>query len=334
MQPITHKSSRRLVGLAWLSACAVPTTPGAPAWQAIDTAGIRGRWGQTAQYDARRDRMLVFGGQNDTGQLADLLVLQLDTLAWQSTDMSPTIYGRTDLASALDTLNDRLILIGGRIGLATSIPDVEAFDLETETWTALPQGPTPRHDITAASDGAHAWVFGGAGEFLQSLGDLWQLDFATDTWTQLPEPGDAPSARTSYALAYRAGALYLIGGHDTESVQRDAWRYDLAAQRWTELAIVSSPPAWAHFGDALDACGRVILEGGDNLDSEDTSLGTTFTLDSATFAGLATSNLPPARDHPSMVFDSGRGQLVLYGGGTLGDGLGTLSDAWSFPLGP
>ena len=33
-----------------------------------------------------------------------------------------------------------------------------------------------------------------------------------------------------------------------------------------------------------------------------------------------------------MIFDAGRYQLVLFGGGTLGDGLGTLDDAWRLPL--
>jgi N-acetylneuraminic acid mutarotase len=177
-------------------------------------------------------------------------------------------------------------------------------------------------------------VYGGAGRFLEALDDLWQLDFDTDTWHQLPQPGARPSARGSNAIAYAGGALYLVGGHDDTSAQRDAWRYDLTAQSWTRLAPASSPPAWAHFGQAVDVvCGNLVLEGGDNLDNEDTSLGTTFALATPAFARLQTSNLPPPRDHPSMIVDTNRHQLVLFGGGTLGDGLGTLGDAWTFPLG-
>ena len=320
--------------LVVLAACAAPVTPGAPAWKRISTEGIAPRWGQTAQYDAARDRMIVFGGQNHDGQLSELLVLHLDTLAWERTDTSASVSPRTDLASALDTVNDRLILIGGRQGLATSLPDVVALDLATGTWQTLPQGPSARHDIAAASDGAHAWVFGGAGQFLQSLDDFWELDFATDTWHEIPKTDPWPSARTSYAFGYADGALYLIGGHDDTSAQRDAWRYDLAAGRWTKLAARSAPPAWAHFGWAIDpACGQVLLEGGDNLDNEDTALATALALDPPAFARLPTSNLPPARDHPSMILDPSRRRLVLLGGGTLGDGLGTLGDAWMLPLG-
>ena len=59
---------------------------------------------------------------------------------------------------------------------------------------------------------------------LQSLDDFWQLDLATDTWMQITAPGDWPSARTSYAIAFFDGGVYLVGGHDVSSVQRSVWR--------------------------------------------------------------------------------------------------------------
>jgi hypothetical protein len=315
--------------------CGDLTDPSAPAWTQLPTAGVTPRWGQTAQYDALRDRMLVFGGEHRGGQLSELLILHLDTLAWESIDTTASLAPRTDLASALDTLHDRFILIGGRQGLATSIDEVWALDLATNTWSQLPAGPPPRHDVAAASDGVHAWVFGGAGDFLQSLQDFWELDFRTDTWRELPQPGDRPPARGSNALVYLEGAVYLVGGHDVSSVQRDAWRYDLAAEQWSRVDFGSSPTAWAHFGYAVDTtCRRLLLEGGDNLDNLDTSLGTRLPLGPSTnFSLLPVSVLPPPRDHPSMILDASRHQLVLFGGGMLGDGLGTLGDAWALPLG-
>jgi galactose oxidase-like protein/Kelch motif protein len=314
-----------------LAACTSPTTPGAPTWQPIDSAEVAPRWGHTAQYDARTDTMLVFGGENKTGQLGELLAYHLDTGVWERLPTSPEIYARTDLASAIDTINNRLVLIGGRVGLATSIGDVVAYG--GGQWQTLPRGPSPRHDVVAASDGTRAWLFGGAGEFLQSLDDLWQLDFATDTWTELPANGVKPVARGSNALAYHDGALYMVGGHDVTTVKRDVWRYDLTARTWSAVAIDSAPPAWAHFGQATDpACGTLVLVAGDNLDNSDTSLATTFDIATGAFARLATATLVTPRDHPSLIVDSTRHQLVLFGGGTLGDGLGTLHDAWALPL--
>ncbi len=316
-----------------VTACASPTTPGAPAWTEISTGGVGGRWGQTAVLDVARDQMWMYGGGSSSGLIGDLVALHLDSLSWDTIDLSSMLSPRTNLASAIDVANDRLVLIDGNQGLSSAISEVVGVNLTTFEVTQLPQGPSARLDITAASDGAHAWIFGGASTFLDSLDDLWQFDFATNTWTELPESGAVPSGRTSYALEYWQGGLFLIGGHDTVSVKRDAWRYDLAAQAWTKLASVSSPTAWAHFGAALDpACDRIDLVGGDNLDNEDTALTTGFDLDDVTFSPLPTSTLPPARDHASLILDGKRDRLVLFGGGTLGDGLGTLDDAWVLDL--
>jgi len=320
----------RFVPLIVVVGCTTTTTPSAPAWQHLEP-GVAARWGQTAQYDAARDAMVVFGGENASGQLSELVTYHPATGAWDRVDTTTALYARTDLASAIDTVNDRLVVIGGRVGLSTSVGDIMAY--KAGQWQMLPSGPSPRHDIAAASDGAHAWVFGGAGAFLQSLDDLWQLDFATDTWTLLPDGGTRPPARGSNALAFHDGALYMVGGHDITTIMRDVWRYDLAAQRWEQLAVTSAPPAWAHFGQATDVqCGKLVLVAGDNLDNLDTSLATTFDFATGAFERLPTSNLPHPRDHASLIVDSMRHQLVLFGGGTLGDGLGTLDDAWALPL--
>jgi hypothetical protein len=37
-----------------------------------DAAGPSARWGDTAVYDGKRDRMLVFAGEGASGELADV----------------------------------------------------------------------------------------------------------------------------------------------------------------------------------------------------------------------------------------------------------------------
>ena len=316
-------------------ACDGALDPNAPAWRPIRADGIDPRWGQVAAYDARRDRMVVFGGDGtSSGQTNELLALDLGTLEWSKLPEGNAPGPRTDLAGVIDDLRDRFVIVGGRVGFASSIDEAWAYSFASSTWQRLPSGPPARHDVPGATDGTRMWVFGGAGEFLQSLDDLWELDFATDTWRELPDDGVRPSARTSGALVYWSGALYAVGGHDATSVQRDAWRYDLAAQRWTKLDASGAPLAWAHFGWTLDRdCGRVLLSGGDNLDNADVGYTDAFDLGAPAYALVPTSNVPTPRDHPSMILDRARRRLVLYGGGTLGDGLGTLGDAWMLDLG-
>lgn len=320
-----------------LCSCDALTSSSGPTWTRIDTAGLSPRWGQVAVRDARRDRMVVFGGDGTTvGQTNALVAMDLGTLQWTTLPESNAPGPRTDLAGIYDETRDRLVIVGGRVGFASSIDEVWAYSMQSASWTQLPSGPPARHDVPGTTDGTHAWVFGGAGAFLQSLDDLWQLDLATDTWQRMPDDGTRPSARTSGALVYYSGALYLSGGHDATAVQRDSWRYDLAAQTWTKLEPSGDFIAGAHFGYAMDAqCATLRISQGDNLDNYDTAY--TVGLDVSgppRFSLLETSNLPPARDHASMIFDATRRRLVLYGGGTLGDGLGTLGDAWFLDLGP
>jgi hypothetical protein len=337
MRPSRPKAPLQLHLLLWHAATLLASAAceGGPPWHEVADRSSLPRWGHVAVADAKRDRMLVFGGEGIDGQQRnDVWALDLANLQWQEVPTTGAPSPRTDFAGALDAARDRLIVVGGRQGLATSIAEVWALDLTSGNWSPLPEGPPARHDVPIASDGTRAWVFGGAGVLFQSLDDLWQFDFDTNQWTQLPDDGQRPMARGSSSLAYWNGALYLYGGHDVAMVHRDGWRYDLTAQRWRPLDFSGSSVAGAHFGYAFDPiCQALILVGGDNLDNYDTSLGDGLVLgDSPRMSKIVATPNPHPRDHPSLIVDPARHRLVLYGGGSVGDGLGTLSDAWTFAL--
>lgn len=330
----TRKVRRSVTALVLLLAgCGLPAD--APAWEQLPAPDAPERWGHAAAIDTSRDRMLVFGGEQRRGQLDDVWAMDLATNTWTRVETTDGPGPRSDLANVLDAVRDRWIVIGGRVGLADSIAEVWSLDLSTSAWTQLPDGPPARHDIPGATDGARAWVYGGAGVLFESLDDLWELDLASGEWRELPKGDSHPIARTSCALAYWDGALYMHGGHDVAQVFRDTWRYDLARERWERLDVDGSAAANAHFGFATDAeCGRILLSGGDNLDNFVVSLSDALVLgDQPRFERLPASVLPLPRDHATLVVDAPRRRMILYGGGALGDGLETFGDAWAYPLG-
>jgi hypothetical protein len=316
-----------LFGLAML-ACSDFGTP----WQPIDTAGVTPRWGHVALHDRARDRMLVLGGETeDDGPIGDVLALDLATLAWSPVATTSAPEPRTDFAALIDAPRDRVIVIGGRRGLATSVPDVSALDLGSGAWSTLPTGPSARHDVSAVTDGVHAWIFGGAGDFLQSLDDLWELDLASDAWRLLPAGTTHPSARTSYAIALADGAIWIHGGHDATTPMHDTWRYLLDEGRWERVEPAGNTVAAAHFGFGYDPhCNALVTTGGDDLDQFDVSFTDALVLDPAAprFERMHASVMPPPRDHASLMIDEARRRMILFGGGRAGDGLGTRSDAW------
>ncbi len=319
-----------LAALVVLHACGLPAD--APPWEEAGV-GPPERWGHVAVFDERRDRMLIFGGEQARGQLDDVWALDLGTLQWSEVATSGAPGPRSDMMSVLDVARDRWLMVGGRVGLASSIDEVWSLDLATNQWSELPAAPVARHDIASATDGSRAWFFGGAGDLFQSLDDLWELDLATDEWTLLPAGEPHPIARTSYGIAYRDGFVYLHGGHDVARVFRDTWRYDLANARWEQLEVSGAPAANAHFAQAVDeACGALYLTGGDNLDNF--VVGTTDALvlgDRPRFTRLRASALPYPRDHASLALD-GSHRLILFGGGSLGDGLDTFEDTWTYAI--
>ncbi len=279
--------------------------------------------------------MLVFGGQAPSSQLNDVWAFDLAAQTWALVPTLGTAPGvRSDLASVLDSTRDRWLFVGGRVGFDLSIDEVWSLSLATNEWTRLPAGPSARHDIAAATDGSRMWVFGGAGVLFQSLDDLWEFDLATNTWRLLPTSDPHPVARTSYALAYHQGALYMRGGHDVARAFNETWRYDLAASKWEQLATTGGAAAHAHFGFVYDAqCASIFMSGGDNLDNF--VVGTTEVLklgNQPTFTRLRASRIPAPRDHSSLVLDETRRQLILMGGGSLGDGLDTFGDTWTYSL--
>ncbi|MHB8077985.1 MAG: Kelch repeat-containing protein [Candidatus Krumholzibacteriia bacterium] len=75
-----------------------------------------GRWKHTAVFDARRNRMLVFGGRVSSADSADTWELSLasPTPAW--THLAPGGYAplyRSEAAAAYDSTGDRMVVYGG-----------------------------------------------------------------------------------------------------------------------------------------------------------------------------------------------------------------------------
>lgn len=325
---------RRLVpfGLA-LIACGQPST--SSPWTRSSAVGPEERWGQSAVLDAERNRMLIFGGEWRRGQFHDVWSLDLDAMQFE--ELAPQGIGptsRSDGANVLDAARGRWILIGGRVGFDRSLREVWSFDLAAERWTQLPDLPSQRHDVQATSDGRHAWIFGGTGMLFQSTNELWEMDLETNAWRVLPADGPRPTPRTSYAIAYSEGFVYVHGGHDVVRAFSDTWRYDLMAMRWEQLHAEGGAAGNAHAAVTFDAeCNAIVMMGGDNLDNFTVSTSEVLVLGAhPTFHRIAASALPPPRDHASLVLDDRR-RLIVFGGGSLGDGLDTYDDLWTYPLG-
>jgi hypothetical protein len=218
--------------------------------------------------------MFVFGGRTvDTaGNAGSVYYNGLDaynptTNSWTnlSAEGEPTApSNRFRPAFAYDPMNDRVVVFGGlEDPTGTVYSDCFAFDLTTNTWSAIPNptpgttGPSARFDSKMAYDAAlgSLILFGGQGPGGNGdrYDDTWLL--SGGTWAPLT-PATSPSARAIFAMTERSapyGDIVLLGGRDTaNAIQNDTWRWNGAALTWESITAINSTVP-VTFGGGNDA---------------------------------------------------------------------------------
>jgi N-acetylneuraminic acid mutarotase len=124
----------------------------------------------------------------------------------------------------------------------------------------------------------------------------------------------------------------LFGGVTISQLANDLWAYSSAANTWTRLKTTGGPPPARTYPSMVydPATGKAILFGGWTGSS---TFGDTWTYAPATgrWSKLSIIGSPHARWGASMVYDSARRKLILFGGlfGSY-DGSNRLNDTWEY----
>ncbi len=137
---------------------------------------------------------------------------------------------------AMGVVEDKLIVLGGRGEVATSI-----YDLNTKTWTSGTKPPVSLHHFQAVAYEGKIYV---AGAFTGNYPDetpvshIYAYDPVSDKWEQLAEIPEHRRRGAAGAVIYKE-KLYIVcgirNGHQTGHVPwLDA--YDFQSGEWTELA--------------------------------------------------------------------------------------------------
>jgi cysteine-rich repeat protein len=225
--------------------------------------------------------------------------------------------------AAFDTARNTLVVFGGQ-------PDNGGADFG-ETWelsgTAwhhrFPSvSPSARYSTAMAYDSTRRVVvmFGGvASGGYDNI--TWEYDGTTwrERQTVMRPPG-----RQAHRLVYDSARerIVLFGGNDNATSFNDVWEYD--GTDWAMVTVTgTSPAARAHHAMAYDPKkGRIVLFGGLQGPLADTWEydGTAKTWSQLTFA--SPPGVPAGRADHTMVFDPGRGQIMMIGG------TGTMNETW------
>jgi uncharacterized protein (TIGR03437 family) len=188
-----------------------------------NSSGPIPRYGHSAIYDAKRDRIVISHGfTSEQGRFDDTWALDLKSNSWH--DLSPSTLRplRRCLHHAVYVpQSDQMLLYGGCSSGFGPCPqgDLWSFDLANGQWKETISNPRPaprqRYGMVFDDDRGKLVLFGGLGG--PPLNDTWEYDPLSSMWTQITPAGDIPSPRYRLEAAFASdlGTAFFFGGQTT-----------------------------------------------------------------------------------------------------------------------
>jgi hypothetical protein len=247
-------------------------------WTLLDTPGSTRpapRASHVDVHDAAHDRMILFGGNDDSNLYNDVWTYELAAQTWTliapaGTPPSP----RESMAGVYDAARSRLLVFGGWNGTASLNESWELDFLPTPTWkpfTVLGTPPPARFGHTMVYDGPRdrLVVYGGS-DNATLYGDAWTVNLGgTPAWTQLAPAGTPPDGRFGHNAMYDGlrDRMIVFGGYANPGGFVNAvyaLNFAGGTPSWSQLAPAGTPPSERDFAGAIYDAGHdrfVITEG-------------------------------------------------------------------------
>jgi len=204
------------------------------------------RLGHTLVWDARRNRLVLFGGQA-RGFFSDVWAFDVTAGRWQQLARDEAGPSRRYGHSAIfEPGRDRMVISHGFTS-AGRFDDTWAFNLASNAWQNLtPSGTKPLrrclHHAVYDAAGGQMLLYGGcaSGNGPCPLGDLWSFDLSANRWTE--RTGTVrPEGREYYGMVFddSRARLVLFGGSGG-GLLNDTWEF--GPGEWRRSLIEGPPP--------------------------------------------------------------------------------------------
>jgi len=236
---------------------------------------------------------------------------------WQRTNMKAPI-GRIE--SEAVTIGHTVYILGGFTNDYKSVTDrVDAFDMDTQTWTHVTDLPETEEHSAVTTDGRYIYVLGGQhGTRFNNLGwygttHSYKYDTVTDTWSKFI---DAPAVWFAPACQMIGDKIYVFAGAgpNRNDPVDTTWVLDLSQQNpsWTKRAPMPVPQD--HLS-SVQLNGKVYFVGGEHDHSTwHAEHDYTFSYDPSTDEWQRLANVPQQGSHfedSTFVYE---GQIFALGG--------------------
>ncbi|KAG9153358.1 hypothetical protein Leryth_017268 [Lithospermum erythrorhizon] len=201
------------------------------------------RWGHSACYF--NALLYIFGGCCGGLHFSDVLVLNLETMSWNTLVTTGHGPGPRDSHSAV-LVGLWMIVFGGTNG-SKKVNDLHVLDLQSLGWSkpvfeGIP--PSPRESHTATLVGSDKLViFGGSGEGERNyLNDVHVLDIKSMRWMPIEVRGDKPVPRDSHSAVAVGNKLFVYGGDCGDRYLGNVDVLDMESFTWSTLDILGPSP--------------------------------------------------------------------------------------------
>ncbi|ESO91673.1 hypothetical protein LOTGIDRAFT_121915 [Lottia gigantea] len=216
-------------------------------WDTLDTPGFKARYEHVAFIPkSYPDKIYIFGGADQTGNLNDVQILDLVSNDWstmtvQGTPPSPRTHHTTAVVG-----NKLVVYSGGHSG-AEPVGDrkVHILDVTTCTWSAPSfngEPPKPRHGHLMLAVGKKVYVHGGMASST-FYDDLHVLDFEKGAWSSIKKKKTSPSARAAHGGVVSGTDIYTFGGMNKDGALDELYKLDTITNTWCQLKLDGPPPA-------------------------------------------------------------------------------------------
>jgi N-acetylneuraminic acid mutarotase len=269
---------------------------------------------------------------------ADLTAISATTTfsgVWRT--MKPVPARRKWLAAGV--LDKSIVVVGGATGQTGALRRVDAYNVETRTWTQLRSLPAPRELVLGATPiNGKLYVAGGRAGNTTAFPDektLFVYDPMTNSWTR---KADMPRAGCTGVQANIRGQLYVYTLCGTSDDRTLFAKYNPSTNKWVRLPLPDRPDEQIHQGSPVAGAieGKFYLTGGiDAWGRPDRML---HVYDPLTKSWTTKSPMPTGRDAAFAAVFHGKlfvaGGLVWPEGGSsvttdVVEAYDPVSDSWS-----
>ena len=175
-------------------------------------------------------------------------------------------------------------------------------------WAAVSPMATARSSAAAASLNGLLYVAGGEGVGSTYLSSVERYSPASNSWQPVASMATARSSHQLVAMGGDSGALYAIGGDNSESVTMNSVeRFDPATNAWAAVASMGT----ARYGHAAAVLGGALYVAGGLMDGS-TALRSCERYDPVTKTWGEIADLPEPRY--CLALACLRGSLYAVGG--------------------